>query len=157
VAVALSGEAQEPLRITTNFGDQTTVSPMARLELHLSRPLASGEGSLALFIANIDVTALSERGGDTLLMYAPGFVGLPLGEQTVIVYRVSPENQWVELARLSLRVQDATPPPPTAAPGAAAPPARAPSGRLNFVPTVSVNTKAQSTAEFFPASSRPNP
>src|SRR5262249_55931550 len=35
VAVALSGEAQEPLRITTNFGDQTTVSPMARLELHL--------------------------------------------------------------------------------------------------------------------------
>jgi hypothetical protein len=160
--------AGQPPRVTANFGAGEALAPGARLELRASRPLPPGEGRLALFVADTDVTALcaaDEQG----LTYTPGVVPLPAGRSEVVVYLVTPADEWRELARLPLLVEEASAPAPGAeADGATDPtprPAEAPADAttaaanadpFQFLPSVTVNIKAQSVALFFPESSRPD-
>lgn len=159
--------AQEPtLHISGNFSTQKAVTPNAQLELQMSRPLHQDEGSLAVLVGDTDVTALCIK-SDNRLTYTPQ-VQLPLGETSVIVYQVSVENRWTEIARLPLFVEapktvgpEAKGKENTAAvtPNSTTPPAQVNQKRQNpfqFIPSVSVNVKAQSVVLFFPPSSRPD-
>lgn len=159
--------AQErSLRVSGNFSAQKAVTPDTQLELQMSRPLHQGEGSLAVLIGETDVTALCLK-RDNSLAYTPQ-LQLPLGETSVIVYLVSEQNRWTEIARLPLLVEEAKQAEPatkgkenTAAvvPNTPAQPAPAKQKKPNpfqFIPSVSVNVKGQSVVLFFPRSSRPD-
>ncbi|MFL6231208.1 MAG: hypothetical protein ACJ741_20730 [Pyrinomonadaceae bacterium] len=147
----------QPLRVTANFSAQKPVAPDARLELQTARAPLPGEGRLAVFVGETDVTALCAQ-GDNRLTYQPQPLPLPLGETSVVVYLVSQDNQWTEIARLPLLVEE---PKPAGAPAGTAGRQPPPSGQtgearpFQFVPRVSVNVKAQSVVLFFPESSRP--
>ncbi len=166
--LVVAAAQQEAVRLTANFSGQQAVAPNARLELHTSRPLLSNEGRLALLIGNLDVTALCVN-EDSLMTYTPKAIPLPLGETSVIVYLVSINNQWTEIARLPLLVEV---PKPAAAsaktndnggastviapPTVTVPQKREGPAPFQFIPSVSVNIKSQSVALFFPESSRPD-
>jgi len=198
----------EPLRVTANFSERQPVTPTSQLELRTTRALAAGEGRLAIFVGETDVTALCAKDGERLT-YSPRAVRLPVGETSVVVYLVSADDVWTEVARLPLVVEEPKPPRPeekrtgahdasaaapetkdgaqltnasaqVAQPGAqdlgggtdgrALAPAPAPTPapqtpaparqkkpeQMEFLPSVSVNVKAQSVVLFFPQSSRPD-
>jgi len=168
VAARLAHTQEQVLRIETSFNPQQAVTPNAQLELRTTRPLLPAEGRLAVFIDSMDVTALCVK-DDSGFTYKPRAVPLPLGESNVIVYLVSEKDEWTELARLPLLVEDAKPSAPgtdgngSGAPGSPASSLAKPSTQRNegtdnfqFIPSVSVNVKAQSVALFFPQSSRPD-
>src|SRR6059058_5248552 len=54
----------EPLRVTANFSEKQPVTPTSQLELRTTRALTDGEGRLAIFVGETDVTALCVKGGD---------------------------------------------------------------------------------------------
>jgi hypothetical protein len=151
------------LRITANFTGEQAVAPDATLELHATRPPSSSEGHFAVFVGDMDITALCLI-RDGLVTYTPRGILLPLGQTSVIVYLVTDSNAWTEIARLPILVaepqkpgvatsgtgtQPTTPvtPPPENSSGPKA---------FQFVPSVSVNIKGQSTVLFFPSTSRPD-
>jgi hypothetical protein len=149
----------QPLHVTGNFSAQKPVAPDTQLELQAARALQPSEGRLAIFIGETDVTALCVQ-GDKRLTYKPQLLPLPLGETSVAVYLVSPDDQWTEVARLPLLVEEPKPVAPPAGPVGQPPsptPAGPPGGArpFQFIPSVSVNVKAQSVVLFFPGSARP--
>jgi hypothetical protein len=160
---------EQALRITSNFDVQEPVAPGTQLELRTTRALLSDEGRLAVFIGETDVTALCVK-DDSGLTYKPGAVRLPLGETSVIVYLVSENNEWTELARLPLLVEEPKPAAPATKgksdgkdgqPPATGTPVGTTGKKegtdpFQFIPSVSVNVKAQSVALFFPESSKPD-
>jgi hypothetical protein len=167
--------ADELMRISANFAANQPLQPRARIELQTSRTPLESEGRFAIVIGDTDVTSLCVISGGAIV-YTPKPVPLPLGETSVIVYLVSAKNEWVEVSRLPLLVEEpkispvntnnnanGTPAPPpgvaaTTSSAVASPPAETSQrpSPFQFVPSVSVNAKAQSTALFFPQSSRPD-
>lgn len=155
---------EQALRISGNFSAQKAVAPDAQLELQMSRALQPNEGQLAVLIGETDVTALCVK-NDNRLTYKPQ-IPLPLGETSVIIYQVTEENRWTEVARLPLVVEEPKPTQPetkkedtAALPNSPTAPAQAKQKKSNpfqFIPSVSVNVKAQSVVLFFPQSSRPD-
>ncbi|MDQ3820658.1 MAG: hypothetical protein M3362_23655, partial [Acidobacteriota bacterium] len=165
VLVHVAAQEEQALRITGNFSAQKAVAPDAQLELQMSRSLKPKEGRLAVLVGETDVTALCVK-TENRVTYKPQ-IPLPLGETSVIIYLVSEENRWTEVARLPLVVEEPKPIQPqtkekeSAAASSLsppAPPAQAKQKKPNpfqFIPSVSVNVKAQSVVLFFPQSSRP--
>ena len=153
--------SQDALRVTSNFSAQASVLPNALLVLNTSRPVDSAEGQLAVLVGDVDISNLCEKsvGG---LTYNPRLIPLPLGETSVVVYLVSRSNQWTEIARFPLLVEE----PKSqvlGTNGALAPSSTdvpkdsnaSRSNRFKFIPSISANIKTQSVALFFPESSRP--
>ena len=68
------------------------------IALRLSRPLRPDEGRLAVLIGQLDVTSLLVQRGD-LVAYTPSVVPLPQGAFEVIVYTISNDEEWKEIAR----------------------------------------------------------
>lgn len=172
--LALTAELDEAVHINANFSANQPLPPRGRIELQASRPLLENEGRFAVVIGDTDVTSLCVISGREIV-YIPRPLPLPLGETSVVVYLVSAQNEWSEVSRLPLLVEEPKtsalsttnagngipPPPPGVAAAsssvAATPPARSPSASpFQFIPSVSVNVKAQSTSLFFPESSRPD-
>jgi len=173
--LALTAEPDEVMHISANFGANQPLPPRGRIELHMSRPLLESEGRFAVVIGDTDVTSLCVLSGNEIV-YLPKPLPLPLGETSVIVYLVSVQNEWTEVSRLPLLVEEPRispvsttnrangppAPPPEAATASSSEVARPPAqsshspGPFQFIPSVSVNVKAQSTALFFPESSRPD-
>lgn len=73
------------------------------LTLTASRPLEADEGRLAILVGPADLTDLFVLRG-TRLQMTTGLLELAPGEQDVVVFAVSDENHWRELARLPIRV-----------------------------------------------------
>lgn len=73
------------------------------IRLHLSRPLSPNDGRLAVLVGSLDLTDLFEW-RDQSLVYHPQALPLPAGENQLAVFLVTPEGQWRETARFSLRV-----------------------------------------------------
>jgi hypothetical protein len=150
-----ANEATDALRVTANF-DVQPVAPTAQLELHMSRPLLESEGRLGVILGDMDITALCNTSANSV-RYLPTPVPLPVGETSVIVYLVSGDNEWTEIARLRLIVEE-----PKAnegsdkgqTPNSIQDTKKGPSP-FQFIPSVSVNVKGQSTALYFPDSNRP--
>lgn len=172
--LALMAELDEAVHINANFSANQPLSPRGRIQLQTSRPLVESEGRFAVVIGDTDVTSLCVISGREIV-YIPKPLPLPLGETSVVVYLVSNQNEWTEVSRLPLLVEEpknslvnttngtngnSAPPPGVAAASStvATPPAGTSQSLSPFqlIPSVSVNVKAQSTALFFPQSSRPD-
>jgi hypothetical protein len=153
----------EALRITANFTPEDAVAPDATLELHPTRPLSENDGRLAVLIGDTDVTALCVT-NESGIIYKPRALRLPVGQTAVVVYLVSSQNDWTELARLPLFVEEPKSTGPTvidrSQPSSDQTSTQSPKPEgpppFQFIPSISVNVKSQSTALFFPESSRPD-
>lgn len=95
--------APTDLKITASIENGQAISPDDKIELKLSRELKKSEGRLAIFIAQTDLTSLFTPLNQTLT-YNRKILPLPLGENSLTVYLVSPAEQWQEIARFTLRV-----------------------------------------------------
>lgn len=100
---AFSQDIQD-INITTNFREEWLAHDEP-IELHLSRPIKPTEGRLAVFIDDTDMTDLFTMTDDTLV-YDPSIMSLPFGESELLVYLVSPEDQWQEIARFPIRARN---------------------------------------------------
>ena len=96
-------QAQNDLTVTASFDSQTLLTHDTPIEIHLSRPLKTNEGHVAVIINHTDLTSLFIV-DDMRLVYSPSLVPLPVGESVATVYLVSEENLWKEVARFTLRV-----------------------------------------------------
>lgn len=153
------------LEIRTNFADKTTVSTKANLELMLNRPLTPGEGSLAVFIGETDVTRLFSL-TEQRLSYAPFGPPLRPCSTTLVVYLVSPQDDWREVARFDLHVKESEGAAADTQPDASAsttPVTNSSSEARRFgfdkfelTPSLTVSLKWQSALLFFPDSNRPD-
>lgn len=95
----------EPIQVTrTNFAaDGLWLHPTDPLELRVSRLPTPEEGNFAFLLGAMDITSqIRMLGAD--LTYAPTALPLPSGQQEVVLYVVSPANEWTEVGRLPLRV-----------------------------------------------------
>lgn len=153
-------ETNDPLHITANFDGLRSVAPNTQLQLHASRPLVESDGRLAIVLGNLDITALCAISSNDIV-YVPSPLPLPVGETSVVAYLVSPDNDWIEIARLRLLVEE--PKQLAAAESNAANTASVPStsaaqekqSPFQLIPSISLNVKSQSTVLFFPDASKP--
>jgi hypothetical protein len=168
------------LEVTANFAGRESVATEETIELRLNRPLLPSRERLAVFIGQTDMTSLFAEIG-TALSYSPRVIPLPPGETVVIVYLVSPANDWTEIARFTLRVstegKKETNRNPDSAQKAASEikkgddksgkssgPSLQPDkaqkklgfDRLSVIPSVTLNIKSQPAQSSFPLSNRPD-
>jgi hypothetical protein len=105
---ALRSSRQEPsLRTPTvraGFADKQSVAPDEPIELIIDRPIAAGEGRLAVLVGATDMTDLFVVSARSLKYEAGKSFPLPPGANELTVYFVTPNNDWNELARFKLRV-----------------------------------------------------
>jgi hypothetical protein len=125
--------------VTASFTDGKTVAPSESIKLQLSRPAI---GRLAIVVGYTDITALF-RASEVELTYT-GALALPSGENPLIVYLVSPSNQWTEIARFTLRVANAATAPPNNR-----------AQQTSLVPSLTIGLKSQAAESHFPDSNRP--
>jgi hypothetical protein len=153
---------QQELTISANFASKESVSPSERIELTLNRALESTEGTLAVFINQTDMTSLftsTEKG----LTYSPNALLLPVGDNSLTVYLISPGNDWKRIAQFPLRVKEAEtvgeptpqPAPPVASRPANGKPRTFGFDTAQFKPSLTINIRGQSALLFFPESNRP--
>jgi hypothetical protein len=143
--------AQTPaLAVKASFVGKPAISPLERIAVSLNRPLQASEGRLVVFIGLTDMTALFTA-TPSGLSYAPSALPWPTGENPVIVYLVTPADNWKELARFTLRVTgNAT----TEAPNKENT-RRFGFDKFNIDPSVTVGVVAQPREAHFPTSNRP--
>ncbi len=105
---AVRSSGQEPntqaLTVQAGFADKQSIAPDEPIELTIDRPLAQGEGRLAVLIGATDVTDLLVASAQSLKYEAGKSFPLPLGATDLTVYLVTPNNDWKEVARFPLRV-----------------------------------------------------
>lgn len=97
----LAGDDALTARLET--GGREWVSRRFPIEIALSRPAASAEGRLAVVLGKTDLTDLfepTEKG----LRYRGALQPFPSGERELVVFLVTPEGEWREIAKLPLKV-----------------------------------------------------
>lgn len=108
-AVPLFGQSitrsleDEPLRVTSSL-PQGSISRFEPLTLEFNRPLESEDGRPAVFLGDVDLTALFRREGRSI-RYEPELHPLPSGEADLVVYVVSPSGSWQEIGRFPVSVR----------------------------------------------------
>src|SRR5437867_4715129 len=129
--------AQDPLSVTAGFDPSRWLAPNAPIELRLNRPLTREDGRVAVFVGPVDLSALFTANADRL-SYKPRGVRLPSGENDLVVYLVSDDEQWKEIGRAPLRVLT-------------------PGGfeKAGVTPRIAVNNKGQVLEGHDPAANRP--
>ncbi len=160
------------LIVTAGFSLSSTgqaVGSRQPLELRLNRPLLGSEGRIAVTVGREDVTSLLVTAATTIT-YEPKIIPLPIGETRVVVYLVSPSNQWKEIATFAIRVeasspagagaQQSTSPQQTGLSSSPAAPAPAAHRRWIFdkagiTPSFTIGLKTQVVETHFPDSNRP--
>src|SRR5262249_23781133 len=105
VRTSARGPGDQDLLITANFAEKQNVRPDERIELTLSRQLRSAERRIAVFIGVTDVSSLFVQ--DQLrFRYNAKLWPLPPGESPLTVYLVTQDDDWKEIARFTLRVNE---------------------------------------------------
>ncbi|MCI0416211.1 hypothetical protein L0222_25840 [bacterium] len=127
----------DEISLTANFLAKGWISRNETLELQMSRPLNPSDGRLAVFIGTTDMTNLFETNG-TSLKYIPQILPLPAGEKEVIVYRVTSEQQWIEVGRFPIKVLT-----------------RGGFEKATFTPKIDLNNKGQLDENHDPATNAP--
>ncbi len=105
-AVRSSGQESnmQTLTVLASFADKQSIAPDEPIELTIDRPLAQGEGRLAVLLGATDMTDLFVASARSLKYDVGKSFPLPLGATELTVYIVQPSNDWKELARFPLRV-----------------------------------------------------
>jgi hypothetical protein len=165
--VGLRARAQSPeLTVQASFAGKQAITPLEPIVLSLNRPLEIAEGRLAVFIGLTEMTSLFAPASNSL-SYAPRSLPLPAGENPVIIYLVSPRDEWKEMARFTLRVSNSQPAgeakDASQANTAGNATQKEPNGharRLGFdkfavIPSLTLSLESQPTEAHFPASTRP--
>ncbi|MGH9838763.1 MAG: hypothetical protein ACREEM_08265 [Blastocatellia bacterium] len=151
---AVQSSGQEPntqaMTVQASFADKQSVAPDEPIELTLNRPLAQGEGRLAVIAGATDLTDLFAVSAQSLKYGVKPFP-LPLGETELIVYLVAPNNDWKELARFPLRISE------TAAPDAANAEAKVEEteAKAEAQPATDASAKQESTPQPTPQQAEP--
>lgn len=101
--LACVGARAQELAVTPSFKIDQYMPRTSALELRLSRALTPEEGRLAFFIDQTDLTALFAIEAERIV-YQPEKLPLPSGEHQLIVFIVSPEGTWREIARTTIKV-----------------------------------------------------
>jgi hypothetical protein len=156
-AINLPAQAlSQELSVSASFTNTTSVAPSEKISLHLNRSLQSSEGRIAIFVGATDMTALFAA-QESAFNYAAN-LPLPVGENDLLVYQISIENQWREIARFPLRVAQAVqdlsqPTSPSADKGQN----NGSNGSKTtlFTPTLTLGLKSQPAEAHFPESNRP--
>lgn len=97
------GQATEVIQ--SNLVTNTPLTPRSSLTFELDQLPTPSEGQLALFIDNIDVTALIKIEGNRVI-YEPRLLPLPNGESTVTLYLVTLEATRLPIAQFPLVVAE---------------------------------------------------
>ena len=96
------------LSIKASFEAGQPVTPSEQIEVLLSRPLKKSESRVAILIGTTDVSALFAL--DKLrLRYNSKIWPLPLGQSELTAYLVSSNDEWKEVARFTLLVNNEKP------------------------------------------------
>jgi hypothetical protein len=107
-SAALKPSGQEPytraLTVRASFADKQPIAPDEPIELTIDRPLAEGEGRLAVLIGATDTTDLFVISARSLKYDIGKSFPLPLGATELTVYLVPLNNDWKEIARFPMRV-----------------------------------------------------
>lgn len=101
---ALSAPAQDDLSARVETGGAEWISRRDPLEVVLSRPVPEEEGRIAVLLDKSDLTDLFDRSG-LILRYRPKLRPLPSGEPELVVFLVTPANEWTEIGRTKLKVR----------------------------------------------------
>jgi hypothetical protein len=105
---ALKPSGQEPytraLTVRASFADKQSIAPDEPIELTIDRPLAQGEGRLAVLVGATDTTDLFVVSAQSLKYDIGKSFPLPLGATELTVYLVPLNNDWKEIARFPMRV-----------------------------------------------------
>src|SRR5262245_25357834 len=96
----------QALTVQAGFADRQSIGPNEPIELTINRPIAQGEGRLAVMVGASDLTDLFMVSAQSLKYGAGKSFPLPLGATELAVYLVAPNDDWRELARFPLRVGD---------------------------------------------------
>ncbi|MEQ1765111.1 MAG: hypothetical protein ABL984_18435, partial [Pyrinomonadaceae bacterium] len=136
-----------------------TIARDEKIVLTLSREMRPGEGRLALFIGESDVTSLSELGQSTI-SYTPGLAAYSAGENKIVLYFVDTNGNWRTLLDTKFVSSEQTPvrvPVAEAPPASSAEPPRTPAAKTTygFTPNVAVNIKGQNQILTFPTEGAP--
>lgn len=97
-----SSSAQE-LTVQPSFDGGRYIARTAAIELTLGRTPVPEDGRIAVFIGQTDVTSLFTLNGEQLV-YQSAKLPLPAGDHEVIVFLVSEDGTWREIARSPLKV-----------------------------------------------------
>lgn len=97
--------AAQDLTVTSNLPAEEFVERDHPVELGFSRSLDPAVERVAVFFGSTDVTDLFRREPDAL-RYDAAAAPLPSGEHELVVYQVSADGSWSEIARTPLRVVD---------------------------------------------------
>jgi hypothetical protein len=150
--------AQNPdipqLSIRASFGNDSNLAPDVDFSLQLNRPITPSEGRLAVLLADTDLTALFVV-QENALRYGPPALPLPVGQSDLIVYLVSPHDEWKVIARFPLRIAVRKTSPEPVAPTESTPKPRwLGFEKFSVKPTLMVGYKSQMAESHFPANNR---
>lgn len=98
-----SAVGSEELTATVNADEY--VAHGAGFRVVLNRFVEPAEGQIAIFVGQTDVTAVIGIENDADYVYPPTAPALPPGLHDVVVYLVTGEREFVEIARLEVRVR----------------------------------------------------
>jgi hypothetical protein len=154
--------APEALIVTPGFAGKESVAPGEVIELRLNRSLKPEEGKPAVLIGQTDVTNLLTL-SETTLAYLPTPTPLPLGETTITIFLIAPDDEWKEIAKFPLRVVAPNSEQPvtngdannTAAPAQAEARRRFGFDKFDFVPSLTLGFKSQFAETHFPETNKP--
>lgn len=149
-------QAQNRIEITPNFIGKE-LAPHDRIEMRLNQSLKAGEGSLAFILNQTDLTAFFVPEA-SLYSYTPKLLPLPVGEDKLAVYQVSPQGEWTLLREFTLQVAEKakniaekTENKEEIVKSEAA----KRKTEIEITPTVALNFKGESNVGFFPVTARP--
>ncbi len=150
-------DAENSITVTANFAEREVIAN-ERIELILNRSLTAQDGRIAVFVGNTDISSLLSIENQTY-SYQPGVFPLPVGENQVFVYLISPNGVWKNLAEFSLRVKTEESAEDEFTDEVEIP-ADTEAGfedaeSFEFTPNVSVNIKGQNQTQTFPAEAAP--
>ncbi|HVT42901.1 MAG TPA: hypothetical protein VMT00_00770 [Thermoanaerobaculia bacterium] len=100
--LAVSVSAAE-LTFQTSYAPDHWLRQNESFHIALSRPLEPSDGRLAVFFDQTDVTSLFSAAAQRLT-YEAATLPLPSGEHELVIYLISPEGAWNEVARFPMRV-----------------------------------------------------
>ena len=135
--------------VKTNFSGRLETD--SKLDLRMNRPLLPTEGTIAILLNDVDVTGITLINGDSMV-FTPSIFPLPVGENTLSVYLVSPNGGWTLIRDFHIKIKKRSEQAPASN---AAPNKPETKTKFEFTPNLSLNIKGENNTLFFPPGARP--
>ena len=103
--VSMAAQQRSLLALRVTGTDARITGSVNRLDVPLTRAPSADEGRLAVLIDDVDWSGLFRADGDVLVYSGPA--PLPRGDSHLVLYLVSPADEWRQLGAVTVRVGDA--------------------------------------------------